>query len=333
MEFVFFGAISIRFHLREISPLRLQVDGGAHLEVRTCGIAFREEYMERIFYAFGESKRIQVDSPFDWTVATANIHYQAVIDIHPHVVIAAEFKILTLHILELGRNLHGETVIVLLATSSQLVVPVKLRILYRLRGIEIFQVIDREKSAIFVRLRNVGEPETFLVQGQVDIAANSVGILLTGRIGRHHLRNKPLLDFVGSRAFAPRIHQGINAGRQTIHQGILHHAGYKPLAALVFNKFARRILNRYRRVFVAIVNATEIHILAKVRYKVIRIGTGLLDAFASPVYDQRRNFHRGANTEYLRVRRRNAERNRGNPSRIGFSENRIQFNQLTRNGI
>ena len=258
--------------------------------------------MERIFNAFGESKRIQVDSPFDRTMTSADIHDQAIIDVYPHVVIAAEFEVLPLHIFELGRNLHGETVIVLLATSRQLVVPVELRVLYRFCRIEIFQVIDREKSAIFVRLRNIGEPETFLVQGQVDIAAYTVRVFLAVCIDCHHLGNKPFFDFMSSRTLAPRIQQRIDSGRQAVHQGVLHHTCHKPLATLVFSKCTCGIQNRYRRVFVAIVNAAKVYVLAKVRYKVIRIGTSLLDAFTGPVYNQRRNLHRGANTEHLRIR-------------------------------
>jgi hypothetical protein len=61
-------------------------------------------------------------------VATADVHHQAVVDVDPHVVIAAELEILARNVLELRRNLHREAVIVAAATH----VPVELRIFHRL---------------------------------------------------------------------------------------------------------------------------------------------------------------------------------------------------------
>ena len=57
-------------------------------------------------------------------MAPADIHDKAVVDIDPHVVVAAELEILTFHVLELRRDLHRKAVIVVTPAN----VPVELRI-------------------------------------------------------------------------------------------------------------------------------------------------------------------------------------------------------------
>ena len=91
--------------------------------------------MERVFTTFNQlerriifANRIQVHATFNRAMATADIDDKAVVDKHPHIIIATEFKVLPLHIPELRRNLHSKAVIVLTALD----IPVKLRIQNRL---------------------------------------------------------------------------------------------------------------------------------------------------------------------------------------------------------
>ena len=334
MELVLDGTIRVFLLLREISPLRLQVDRGAHLEVRTRRVAFGIENVERISFTLDQLQArivladgIQVHGAFFGVMATADIHHQAVVDIHPHVVIAAELEILPLHVLELRRHLHGVAVVVLAALMFLVLVVLRVRNLARrIRRIEILEIVNRIETRMqgiaagtIQRLRNVGQPETFLVHGQVDIATDGILVL----VAVHHDRfgNKPRLDFMGRRTRAPRIHGRIHAGGRPVHQGILHHPLHKALALRVRSRHAQRIQVRHRGVVIAIVDSTEIHIDTVVK------------GFTRPVDDHRRNLHRGANPEHLGVNRRNAERNRRHPHRIRLRKNGIQVDQLARDSI
>ena len=208
------GPVNRRFFHRIISLLRLQVDGRTHLEIRTRCVAFREENVERVFAPFDKLQRrvvlpdcIQVHASLYRAVAPANINDKAVIDKDPDVIIATEFEILSLHVLELRRDLHRKAVIV--ATPANL--PVKFRIRYCSRRIEILEIVNRIKSwidcivAVAFLVREVRLPKAFFVQGQTNIAAHTVLVFIARGILRNHLRNKPLLDFVRSRTLVPRI--------------------------------------------------------------------------------------------------------------------------------
>ena len=193
------------FH-REVALFRLQVDGGSHLEVRARRVPFREENMERIDLAFNKPHRIEVHRAFHRVVAPAYIHRETVVDKHPHVIVTAELEVLPRNVLELRRNLHREAVVVPAAAH----VPVEFRVLYRLRGIQVLEIVNRVESRVqrvvaVVLVRKVRKPEPFLVKRQVDIAAGRIRVFLAHGIGRHHLRHEPLLNLVRRRTLTPRI--------------------------------------------------------------------------------------------------------------------------------
>ena len=334
MELVLDGTIRVFLLFREISPLRLQVDRGAHLEVRPRRVAFGIENVERISFTLDQLQTrivladgIQVHGAFFGVMAAADIHHQAVVNKHPHVVIAAELEILSLHVLELRRHLHGVAVVVLAALMFLVLVVLRVRNLARrIRRIEILEIVNRIETRMqgiaagtIERLRNVGQPETFLVHGQVDIATD--GILVLVAVHHNRFGNKPRLDFMGRRAHSPRIHRRIHAGRRPVHQGILHHPLHKASAFRIRSQRAQRIKERHRGVVVAIINPAEIHVDI------------VIERFTRPVDDHRRNLHRGTNPEHLGVSRRNTERNRRHPHRIRLRKNGIQVDQLARDSI
>ena len=207
-------SIGRRLFHRIIRFLRLQVDGGTHLEVRTRRIAFREEYVERIFAAFDKLQRrivlpyrIQVHATLDRAMAPANIYDKTVVDKDPYVIVPAEFKVLAFHVLELRRNLHRKAVIVTAAAYF----PVELRIGNRPRRIEILEIVNRIESridgivAVAFLVRKVRLPKTFFVQRQADVTTNTVLVFVARRILCNHLRNEPLFNFVCRRAQVPRV--------------------------------------------------------------------------------------------------------------------------------
>ena len=190
--------------------------------------------MERIFTAFLQSETciiltncIKVNSAFHSFMNTADIHDEPVINKDPHVIVTTEFKVLSLHVLETCRNGHCITIVVLaginaVSPSPSGNIPVKFRILDCLCGIKIFKVIQREETrtyrivAISRFIRVVRIPKTFLIKLEVNIHALGVCVFRTGSILSHHLRNKPLFDFVGSSALVPRIFRGIHTSRTPI---------------------------------------------------------------------------------------------------------------------
>ena len=300
----------MRDFARQVSLLRLQVDGRAHLEVRTRRIAFREENMERVFLAFDKPHRIEVHRTLFRIMATADIHHQAVIDKHPNVIVAAELEILPAYILELRRNLHRKTVVVVTAAN----IVVVLRIPYRMRLVQKLEIVNRVEPRMFRvvtvrRVRNVGQPESLFVERQVDIAANRVRVRGTAGIHPDHLRYKPLFNLVRRRAHLPRVIRRIHARRQSVHQRIAHHPLHEPATSLVRIEPARRIEERHRRIRTPAVNVAEVHV------------DTVMVRFARPVHHQGRNLHRRANAQTFRVRdiqTRRAVRNRvrENPDRI-----------------
>ena len=193
------------FH-REVALFRLQVDGGTHLEVRTRRVPFREEYVERIDLAFLKPHRIEVHRTFHRVMAPADIHRKAVVDKHPHVIVTAELKVLPRNVLELRRNLHREAVIVPAAAH----VPVEFRVLHRLRGIQVLEIVNRVESRVqrvvaVVLVRKIRKPEPFLVKRQINIATSRIRVFLARGIGRHHLRHKPFFNLVRRGTLVPRI--------------------------------------------------------------------------------------------------------------------------------
>ena len=98
--------------MQEHASFGLQVYGGSHLEVRFHFVAFGVENMEGISFAFGQSQLVQVDMAFSSMMLTTDVYDQLVVNEYPHVVIAQEFKILALHVFELGLDFHGESIVV-----------------------------------------------------------------------------------------------------------------------------------------------------------------------------------------------------------------------------
>ena len=192
----------------------LQVYGGSHLEVGTGGIAFREEDVERIFLALFQLEfgvvlpdGVQIYGTFFGVVTTADVHYQTLVDEHPHVVVATELKVLSFDVGEFRGNLHGKAVVVLAARY----VIVVLGVLYRLCGIKVFQVVKGEESRMFcvvavvLRVCDVCKPEAFLVHFQVDVAAYGVGIFFPVCVRGDNLGCEPAFNFMSSCATFPGV--------------------------------------------------------------------------------------------------------------------------------
>ena len=308
LQFIFDDSIRICLLDREVSLLRLQIDRGAHLEIRTRCVTLREENQERIFFAFNKTERIQIDSAFHRAVATTDIDHQAVVDEHPHIVIAAELEVLALDVLELGVNFHRETVIVLAALN----IPVEFRILNRLRRIEVFKVVNWIEARIHRvvaavrRFRHIGKPEAFGIELQVDIAASRIRVLASRhRIRRQDFRNKPLVNFATRGTLVPREKRRIHTQRKTkATQRFLHHSKHMTSAGLVL-----LTTMHHGRVGVTTINAAKINV------------NRVIIGFASPVENHRRDFHRGANAKptrehFTELRRTARKRIRIHPHRV-----------------
>ena len=84
---------------------------------------------------------VQIHGLLDFSVLSTDIHDKLVVDEHPDVIVAVEFKVLSLDIDEFCLDLHGEPVVVFsrnVVTTGDRVV---MRILDRLGFIEPAEVI------------------------------------------------------------------------------------------------------------------------------------------------------------------------------------------------
>ena len=192
------------------------------------------------------------------------------------------------------------------------------------------QVINRIKTRIYrivaiaFLVRKVSKPKTFFIQRQTNIAANAIFVRRPLRISRHHLRDKPLFNFMSGRALPPRIYKRIHTSREPIHKRILNHAKHMARAGLEFRQVSILVNSRNSCIFTSTVNITKVHINA------------IVIRFAGPIQNQRRNLEGRANAENSRITRGIARhvttlRIRINPDRIVQRHQRIQRNQGIKN--
>ena len=154
--------------------IRLQVNGGSHHEIRLGCMAFCIEDVERIVDTFLKSERVEVHCAKDLRVLATDIHNEAVVDEHPHVVVTVEFKVLARNVFERGLNLHGETEIVSFVAFARKVIEVG--VLEGLFGIEVFEIIEQEEPAFSAIVVFLAEPEAVILELQFDRTAGGVGV-------------------------------------------------------------------------------------------------------------------------------------------------------------
>ena len=159
----------------EYAGLGAQVDGGAHHEVRLRLLAFGVEYVEGVGLALGEPERVEVHGSEFLGVLPTDIDHQAVVDEHPHVVVAVEFKVLAGHVFELRLDLHGEPEVVVALVAAQGIV---VDVLYGTRLVEPAEVVEEEQPAFLAAVVPLAEPEAVVGQFEFQVAAGGVGVLL-----------------------------------------------------------------------------------------------------------------------------------------------------------
>ena len=188
---------------QEHARLGLQVHRGAHLEVRLVLVAFRIEDSERISLAFRQSESIQLDLSFLGLVLSADIHHKLVVDEHPHIVVTQEFKVLALHIFELGLERHGKAVV--MSTVLFGIDVVVHRVRHRLRRIQILEVIQEEQTLFGAFGILLSKPESVFGQVEFQLAASGVGVGIACGILGNHFGNEPVFQMVRQLTVAREI--------------------------------------------------------------------------------------------------------------------------------
>ena len=181
--------------LQQQARLGLQVNRGMHAEVRLARMAFRIENVEVVGAVGNKAERIQVDGSRHLTVLTTDVHHQLVVNKHPHVVVTVEVEVLARHIFEGRLDLHSKAEVVALQI---IVVGVRDGL-----GafIQVLEVVQQEHTALAltslitcrnVVLRDFGQPEAFLVHGDIEVAAGHVGKRIALGIDSKRFREEPV---------------------------------------------------------------------------------------------------------------------------------------------
>ena len=160
-------------------------------------MAFGVENMERIVLAFGKSERIEIDGAQNLGVLSADVHDEAVVDEHPHVIVAKEFEVLAGNVFERCLDLHRKAVVVPFAVGGDVVVE---RVLDGVFGIEVLEVVEQEEAAFGALVVFLPKPEAVVVKIQFDGATGRVGVFLAVLLG-HDLRQEPVVQMFRDLAF------------------------------------------------------------------------------------------------------------------------------------
>ena len=165
-----------------------------HAEVRLARMAFRIENVEVVGAVGNKAERIQVDGSRHLTVLTTDVHHQLVVNKHPHVVVTVEVEVLARHIFEGRLDLHSKAEVVALQI---IVVGVQDSFVV----IKILEVVQQEHTALAltglitcrnVVLRDFGQPEAFLIHGDIEVAAGHVGKRIALGIDSERFREEPV---------------------------------------------------------------------------------------------------------------------------------------------
>ena len=125
-------------------------------------MAFGIEDVERVVYAFLKAKRVEVNCARNLLMLATDIHDEAVVDEHPHVIVTEEFEVLARNVFERCLDLHGETVIMSLVTAASEIV--KVGVQDSLFGIEVLEVIEQEEAAFWAGIVFLAKPETVILE-------------------------------------------------------------------------------------------------------------------------------------------------------------------------
>ena len=133
-----------------------------------------------------------------------DIHHELVVDEHPYVIVAQEFKVLARHIFELGLNGHGEAVVVISVSVFFRKDAVVVRVRNRLRRIQVLEIIQQEHAAVvefvppgYVILVYFGKPESCAIQRNIQVAAGTVGQRVAIGVDGQGFRNEPVVQVFG----------------------------------------------------------------------------------------------------------------------------------------
>ena len=175
-------------------------------------MAFHIENMEVVDFAGNKlvtrvlPDGIEIHSARYLTVLPANVYRQAVVDKHPHIVVAVKIKILPRNVFKRRLDFCGIAEVMLSDFCSlQLVV---IRVRNRLRFVEKFKIVQQEHAVRIglVAFRNLvfgnfSKPESFVVHRHVKVAASHVGILVAFVVFGNDFGQKPTVEMFRNLAF------------------------------------------------------------------------------------------------------------------------------------
>ena len=137
---------------------------------------------------------------------SADIHHKLVVDEHPHIVVTQEFKVLALHIFELGLERHGEAVVVSSVLFGIDVVVHRVRdFARRIRRIKILEIVQEEQTLFGAFGILLSKPESVFGQVEFQLAASGVGVGIACGILGNHFGNEPVFQMVRQLTVAREI--------------------------------------------------------------------------------------------------------------------------------
>ena len=132
----------------------------------------------------------------------ADIHHQLVVDEHPHIVVAQEFKVLARHVFEGGLDLHGKAVVVRPIVRGNIVVH---GVRHGTGRIEELEVVQEEKTSFRAFRIFLAEPESVVGQGKFKVTTGGVGVAIAGGIGCDNFGQEPVAEVFCNFAVAREV--------------------------------------------------------------------------------------------------------------------------------